>query len=200
MQPRPLDLQEYYRLGVIAQNTNQALTRFMSDPDAPAADQPAILGAALDHLALAREGFQLQLKSSVISSLAEMQYLVERALVDWRGLEKLGWRFELPTNIDIPQSQLMAFAHAYLSLAMLPRLPKAQITFPQARQSYADIPVPSSGAEMLHRLEELERVIYRVLGSAPVGVEHESLRRTYGFFESSAWLVAVHRRKFRNIQ
>ncbi len=90
----------------------------------------------------------------------------------------------------------MAFAHAYISLAVLPRLPKDKITFPQARGTYADIPVPGSGAEMVLRIEELERVIYRVLGGARRQVEREPLRRTYGFFESSAWLVSTHRQKF----
>ena len=29
--------------------------------------------------------------------------------------------------------------------------------------------------------------------------ERESLRRTYGFFESSAWLILIHQRKFDTI-
>ena len=223
MDARPDDLQhslrEYNRLGTIAQNTIKILTQFIAHwyarrdrpaqktvqqdesakltlPGARADWSAAALGATLEHLADIREGFQLQVRASDIPTLAELQYLVERALVDWRWLEDFNWRVEQTAVIEIPRSQMMAFAHAYISLALLPRMPKTQITFPQSRASYADIPVPASGAQLLIRLEELEGVIYRVLGGAIAQVEPEPLRRTYGFFESSAWLIASHQRKF----
>ncbi len=196
MKSRPQDLQEYYRLGIIAKNTLTILTRFISRWNDLSAEQEAALGATLDHLADVHEGFRLGLRACDVETLDEMRYLVERVLVDWRWLESLQWQAIRPSEIDLPRRQLMAFAHAHLSLAMLPRLPKSQVTFPRARPSYADIPVPTSGAEIVSRLEELERVIYRILGGARDRVEHDSLRRTYGFFESSAWLVTNHRHKF----
>ncbi len=196
MNPQPQDLQEYYRLGAIARNTVKILERFIAKKMELSDDQAAVLAATLEQLAQVREGFQLQLRTSAVPSLAEMQYLVDRALIDWRWLEQLHWYVQPPVQIELPRNQLMAFAHAYISLAVLPLLPKDKITYPQARGTYADIPVPGSGAELLQRLEELERVIYRVLGGARQRVEREPLRRTYGFFESSAWLVSTHQQKF----
>lgn len=209
---------KYYRIGKVAEKTLQVLAQFVDDVR-PAPDRPrgsgsalaapssrvgaqdrdeaeSVLSAALEHLAEVREGFQLQFRAAEINNLPEMSYLLERALVDWRWLEQLGWELEKTAGIELPRGQLMAFAHAHVALAALPRLPRHRVTFPQRRRTYADIPVPTPGLQVLLRLEELDAVIYRVLGKARDRVEREPLRRTYGFFESTAWLVSDHHKKF----
>ena len=200
MQTRPEALKDwlaaYAELGASARRTTHVLAGFIEGRMPLSTAQERALSDTLEHLAAVREGFQLKVRAAELTSSAEMQLLLDRAEMDWGWLEQLGWRLVAATEIELPHDQLVAFSHAALSLAMLPRLPKARVTFPRTRQSYADIPVPSTQAELLQRLEELERVIYRVLGGARARVEGESLRRTYGYFESSAWLVADHRKKF----
>lgn len=192
------DLTKYYQMGTVAGNTLKILANFLDESDAPSTPAPeTTLGAALEHLAEAREGFQLQLRTSEIASLSEMQYIVERALVDWQWLEELGWDIQVSPEVELPRDQVMAFTHAYVALATLPRLPYHRVTFPRLRRSYADIPVPTNSYQVLTRLEELEQVIYRVLSDTRRGVGHESLRRTYGFFETSAWLVSSHQKRFQ---
>lgn len=192
------ELTKYYQIGTVAGNTLKILASFVGEKYGPSAPSAATtLSAALEHLAEAREGFQLRLRTSEITSLAEMQSIVERALVDWQWLEELGWDVQAPPEVELPGDQIMAFTHAYIALATLPRLPHDRVTFPRLRRSYADIPVPTNGYQVLTRLEELEQVIYRVLSDARRGVGQESLRRTYGFFETSAWLVSSHQKRFQ---
>src|SRR5919204_2341874 len=117
-------LLEYYQLGTIARNTIQVLSRFIVNQGGPRASQQEqtadALSATLEHLAAAREGFQLQLRSSAALTLAEMQYVIDRAMVNLSWLEGLGWELAKRAEIDVPRMQLLAFHHAYISLAMLP--------------------------------------------------------------------------------
>jgi hypothetical protein len=69
------------------------------------------------------------------------------------------------------------------------------VTYPKSSRTYADIPVPHTPGEVLARIEELEQVIWEA-GERPIAaVEPDPLRRTYGFFETSAWLVSQHLHK-----
>ncbi len=74
-------------------------------------------------------------------------------------------------------------------MGVLPRLPAEAVTFPQSHPTYADLSVPGSPSELLERIEEIERVVYRAsvipLDELAIG----PLRRTYAFFEASSWLV-----------
>lgn len=164
-----------------------------------------ILQQARDYLGRVREGFVLSVRTGEVSSKAELGYLLERVLYDWDELEaELGLREDKshggdedgePHAVRRVQDQLLAFGMAVVALGALPRLPKEEVTFPRSYRnnpSYADIPIPSSPGELLHRIEELEEMVWQVAVTDPdelVRRRYDPLRRTYGFFESSAWLA-----------
>jgi hypothetical protein len=100
----------------------------------------------------------------------------------------------MPTEVERVRHQLLAFGMAVVALGQLPRLPSKQITFPHSYgnpPTYSDIPVPHTPGEMLWRIEELEQMVQRLMSDDLNGLvqrRYGSLRRTYGFFEASAWL------------
>jgi hypothetical protein len=100
----------------------------------------------------------------------------------------------VPDKVERVRQQLLAFGMAVVALGQLPRLPSKQITFPHSYgkpPTYSDIPVPSTPGEMLWRIEELEQMVWRLMSDDLhdlVQRRYGSLRRTYGFFETSAWL------------
>ncbi|RME62833.1 MAG: hypothetical protein D6790_05675 [Caldilineae bacterium] len=169
-----------------------------------------VLQQARDYLSRVREGFVLSVRTSDVTSKAELGYLLERVLFDWSQLKKeLGLTDEsgqlhahAGMNIERVRDQLMAFGMAIVALGALPRLPDEEVTFPVSQRqppTYADIPVPQTPAEILQRIEELEEIIWQLAVSAPAEVvrrRYDPLRRTYGFFESSAWLTRRESRRF----
>jgi hypothetical protein len=91
--------------------------------------------------------------------------------------------------VKVINNQLIAYQQAAMALGALPNLPTEVITFPQPRPSYADISVPTAPDQILERIEEIEHVIYQA-GIVPLDqLAYASVRRTYAFFEASAWLV-----------
>ncbi len=109
-------------------------------------------------------------------------------------------------NIQEPlepvRQQLLAFGMATVALGALPKLPSEQVTFPHSfgkPPTYSDIAAPSSPAEMLVRIEELEEMIWQLMAGNPnelVQNQYGPVRRTYGFFETSAWLVRQEVERF----
>lgn len=174
-----------------------------------------ILNQASDYLQKVREGFMLSVRTKHISNQAELRYLIERVVADWSQLsQELDLADTLssgtpsggmPLQEGISQEaanrdmervrhQLLAFGMAVIALGQLPRLPSKQVTFPHSYgnpPTYSDIPIPNTPGEMLWRIEELEAMVRRLISDDLNGLVHRrygSLRRTYGFFEASAWL------------
>jgi hypothetical protein len=177
-----------------------------------------VLRQAGDYLHKVREGFILSVRAGQIGHQAELRYLLDRVISDWSQLSReLGLaegeqaesqeRREpssastvtasadrLPTEVERVRHQLLAFGMAVVALGQLPRLPAKQITFPHSYgnpPTYSDIPVPHTPGEMLWRIEELEQMVQRLMSDDLNGLvqrRYGSLRRTYGFFEASAWL------------
>lgn len=80
----------------------------------------------------------------------------------------------------------LAAAHARIVFSVVPTLPPAAVTWPRAHRTYADIPRPRTEAELLARVEELARVLWRVAeGRAR---PDEPLRRALAFYEAGARL------------
>lgn len=106
------------------------------------------------------------------------------------------------THLERVRHQLLAFSMAVIALGHLPRLPAQQITFPHSYSTpptYSDIPVPSTPAEMLWRIEELEKTVWRLMADSArdlVQRHYGPLRRTYGFFEASAYLSRKEAERF----
>ncbi|GAB4523512.1 MAG: hypothetical protein Kow0047_33610 [Anaerolineae bacterium] len=166
----------------------------------PTEREAHILAAALEYLEQAREGFFLSLKAGMVPDRAELAYLLKQGLSDWDWIEELGIKIEAPTELARVRAQLIAFAMAAVAIGMMPKLPPDRSTFPRlspfVRPGYSDIPVPRSPAQWLDRIEEVEQITWRA-GVAPVAdVETNSLRRTYGFYETGTWLAIDHLQRF----
>lgn len=171
-----------------------------------------VLQQARDYLSTVREGFVLSVRTANVSDRAEIRYLLDRVLTDWDELSReLGFGEEAlcvdaPGNgsadganapradIQRVRQQLLAFGMAVIALGYLPRLPSKQVTFPHSfgkPPTYADIPVPHTPGELLWRIEELEQTVWHMMSrdlGELVQRRYGSVRRTYGFFETSAWL------------
>ena len=76
-----------------------------------------------------------------------------------------------------------------MALGLVPHLPAQFITFPQPYATYADVSMPVMPSQTLERIEEMEQVLYQA-GLVPLEeLDFDAVRRTYAFFEASAWLV-----------
>jgi hypothetical protein len=186
-----------------------------------------VLQQARDLMAQVREGFVLSVRSSQAPTKAELRFLLDRVLHDWQalsaelGLEdtpagRKGRREDrwaglvggLPSGSDDAgrlqdlRHQLLAFGMAATALGLLPRTPAEEITFPYSfgqPPTYGDIPAPATPGEMLVRIEELERMLWRLMAAdlqELVNHQYGPLRRTYGFFEVSARLARRESRRF----
>jgi hypothetical protein len=183
-----------------------------------------VLQQAGDYLQKVREGFILSVRAGQVGNQAEMRFLLERVISDWSKLSReLGLAeendprdvdhtttrsgaeisaAEMPSEVERVRHQLLAFGMAVVALGQLPRLPSKQVTFPHSYgnpPTYSDIPVPSTPGEMLWRIEELEQMVRRLMSddlNALVQRRYGSLRRTYGFFEASAWLSHKESQRF----
>jgi hypothetical protein len=147
------------------------------------------LADTLQHLGEVREGFILSQRASPHISLSELRALVQHILLDWNWLRSMNLALIPGSHIETVGPQLVVYNHALVALGILPHLPPEAITFPQQRPTYADLTVPTLPSEMLERIEELERVIYQAEVMPTKPPAYAPFRRTYAFFEASAWLV-----------
>src|SRR6202008_909631 len=101
---------------------------------------------------------------------------------------------QLP-KLEQVREQLLAFGMAAIAFGQLPRLPAEQITFPYSYSdppTYSDISAPDSPGETLVRIEELEQMLWQIMASdlqELLKYHYGALRRTYGFFEVSAFMA-----------
>lgn len=178
-----------------------------------------VLQQARDYLSIVREGFVLSVRTSGISRRGEIRYLLERVLTDWDQLSReLGLDDDADdlgdsvsafpveesqrASVERVRQQLLAFGMAAVAMGYLPSLPSKQVTFPQSYgkpPTYADIPVPHTPGEMLWRIEELEETVWHMMSrdlAQLVQRRYGPVRRTYGFFETSAWLSSKEVERF----
>jgi hypothetical protein len=179
-----------------------------------------VLQQARTYLRSVREGFVLSVRTSQLTQSSEIHYLLDRVMFDWPqlsqdlGLDENGWATGAEpgeksladakdnAQVERVRHQLLAFGMAVVALGYLPRLPSKQITFPHSYSkppTYSDIPVPHTPGEMLWRIEELEQMIQRMMAGdlqELVQRRYGPLRRTYGFFETSAWLSRKEAERF----
>ncbi len=195
-------LYDFVGIGELAETVTQLLALNLQQRDRQADNAAAIkhylLQQARDHLSSVREGFVLSLRTSQIDDPRELRYLLDRVLLDWSQLsEELGTADADSPDGQIEQlrTQMLAFSMAAVAIGHLPRLPADEVTFPRSYgkpPTYADIPVPRTPAEMLSRIDEVQTTLWQMMGQElPDLVDHHygSVRRTYGFFESSARLT-----------
>jgi hypothetical protein len=192
-------LVEYLELGDVARNVRDSLAFRMVAPHVrmPEGAQQAF-GHALSQLGNVREGFAVSLRTTDTTSPSELRELVSALLFNWEQASAvLGFGFAPDDKLELPHVQLLSFAHSYVTMGVIPSLPPDAVTFPQERRTYADIHAPGTPGELLQRIEELEEVVSEAETSPLEQIDFSRLRRTYGFFETSAWLVSYHAAKFK---
>jgi hypothetical protein len=174
--------------------------------------EQVILQQARDYLSEVREGFVLSVRSAQVVGQAELKFLLERVLLDWGALQReLGLQTDAAEStadhdpiqeLERVRQQVLAYSMAAVALGYLPHLPSDQITFPYSYShppTYSDIPKPDSAGEMLWRIEEVEQMLWQLMsGDLQSLLEHRygALRRTYGFFETSALLANQEAERF----
>lgn len=183
----------FFAMGNVAQRTKELLGEYMRRRDQPLTpDRQKSLTLTLHHIDHVREGFKITLRTTSVRDLSELRDLIQQTLVTWDWLDEYNLELEPDTEIYYPLKQTLAFAHSYVTLGVLPRLPAWAVTYPDSPSSYADIPVPHTPGEVLARIDELEAVLSEATAKPKRDADPEPLRRTYGFFETSAWLVSRH--------
>jgi hypothetical protein len=91
-----------------------------------------------------------------------------------------------PDLVPADGRDILAAGHARIVFSVIPRLPSAAVTWPRTHRTYADIPTPRTEAELLERVDELARVLWRVAeGRAR---NDEPLRRALAFYETGSRL------------
>lgn len=213
-------LHEFARIGEVAETTTQLLAlslqhraAFAGRPSGQAHKvdpvEQYVLQQARDLMAQVREGFVLSARAAQAPDKAELHFLIERVLHDWRSLsQELGLEEGMAgeggdaRRLERLRHQLLAFGMAATALGSLPRTPAEEITFPYSfgkPPTYCDIPAPATPAAMLQRIEELERMLWKLMATDMqelVNHAYGPLRRTYGFFEVSARLANHEARRF----
>ncbi len=94
--------------------------------------------------------------------------------------------FDLVAIRRVDGQTILAAGHARVVFSVIPTLPPEAVAWPRAHRTYADIPVPRSEAELLERVEELARVLWRVAEGEDR--RDEPLRRTLAFYEAGSRL------------
>jgi len=165
-----------------------------------------VLQRARDYLAEVREGFMLSVRTSEMTQWSEINFLLDRIFLDWAELSReLG--LDDMTNSELIETQtvnrqLLSYNLAMSTLHHMPTLPPERVTFPHnymERPTYADITPPDSPAAMLMRIDELEQMLWQFMANNLEDLMNHyyaPLRRTYGFFEASAYMISQETKRF----
>ena len=150
------------------------------------------LSKTLTHIEAMREGFVLSQRTEQREDILEMQAILEHILFAENWWEDFGFSFTPERKVFMLDNQLISYNHALITMTILPTLPAQAITFPQMRPTYADVFPPTRPAQILERIEEVEKTIYKACFTAPKNLSYHAFRRTYAFFEASDWLARNH--------
>ena len=194
---------EFDRLRDVVGSTRLVLDQVLDGGELPAGGAAFLAEATLPHVEAIEAGFRGWLRADM-AGLDELRFLVLRLAEARVGppdtpAEAEAARVEA-THDRVRQAELasrvtpadafplVALAHARLVFAFLPRLPATEVRFPAGRPTYADIPTPRGPAELVERIEELERELWRIASGRPVRRVDPAVRRTYGFFDAAEQL------------
>jgi hypothetical protein len=176
-------------LAKVVKTTHRILAQIIRHPARqPTPERLRRFSNTLEYMGDFYEGFMLSQRVSAHTEVEDLHQLGRQVLLDWQWLEAMNLSVTPDDEVKVIDNQLITYQHAAMALGTLPNLPIEAITFPQPRPGYADILAPTTPGEMLERIEEIEHVIYRA-GIVPLNhIAHESVRRTYAFFEAGTWL------------
>ena len=195
---------EFDRLLQLVRSTRLVLDGLLESGELPAGGADFLAVATLPHVEAIEAGVRGWLRADM-AARDELRFVVTRtgqarvgspetpaeARAAWAEAELDLVRLGEPGAVSRADPfALVALAHARLVFAFLPRLPAAEVRFPSARPTYADIPTPRGPAELVERIEELERQVWQIAAGRPVRRVDPALRRTYGFFDAAERLDA----------
>ncbi len=161
------------------------------------ADVELLAEQTIPYVELARDGFALTARASDLAGVDPSEFLRRWGVAgDMRAgpgadaevsaRERLG----RPIVLADGTAAFAAFAHARVALALIPRLPPSAVSWPP-RPTYVDVPRPRGAGELIGRLEEIERTIWRLsVGRDRPARDHEPARRTLAFFDAIVYLGA----------
>lgn len=198
---------EFDRLTELFLRTRAVLERAIRLGELPEEATSFLADQVLPHVEAVEAGFRSRLRASE-ADLAELRALIRgAAIMPPEGQDRasrraaLGevaveaWLGRRPAALArAPASELAAIDHARLVFALMPRLPASEIhwplhsAWPPGRRSYADIDPPRRPAELAERIEELERELWWTAAGRPSPPVAPAARRTFGFFDTAAWL------------
>jgi hypothetical protein len=191
---------EFDRVLDLIRSTRLVLDELLQAGHLPVGGSAYLAESTLPHIEAIEAGVRGWLRSDM-ADLAELRYLVGRiaeARIDQPGspAEAEAARGEAerersrvvelgPRLTPVDTRSLAALGHARIVFAFLPRVPESEVRFPAGRQTYADIPTPRGPAELVGRIEELERELWRMATGVPVRSVDPAVRRTYAFFDAA---------------
>jgi hypothetical protein len=194
---------EFDRWLALAHRTRELLDAAIGEGELPDGGAAYLSDETLPHVEGVQAGFVGWLRTES-AGLAELRYLLDRVgsiRVDGPATEadRRAAAAEAAAELEVARRSgrhpaalrlaepwnLAALAHARLVLAMLPRLPDADVRFPAGRRTYADIPAPRGPAELSDRLEELERSLWQTAAGRRPDPRDPAFRRAYGFFDAA---------------
>ena len=150
--------------------TRALMDALLTNGDLPRGGTDVLAQQTLPHLEDVEAGFRAGLRAAEVD-IAELRELV------------------LQTGLGLPEprdaaERRAAIEHARLTLAMLPATAATDVRYPVGRRSYADIPAPRSPSELVLRVEEIERTVWRLAAGARPTTHDGMVRRAYGFFDA----------------
>ncbi|HYM83544.1 MAG TPA: hypothetical protein VEY67_05295 [Candidatus Dormibacteraeota bacterium] len=154
-----------------------------------------LAGETLLYVELARDGFALSARASDLAGVDQPAFLRRWGIsgeprdgderTEREALSHIGRPLSLVRD---GREALQAFGQARVALALIPRLPAAAVSWPP-RPTYVDVPRPRGAGELVDRLEEIERTIWRLsVRREPPERDHEPARRTLAFFDAIVYL------------
>lgn len=188
--------EDFDRLAGLFGRTRAVLDEILAQGRISSGTSSLLAGETLPHIEDVEAGFRARLRASE-GSREELRALIlqgglgpatvrdgpeaRAALIEaMQALSGAGGPRRLVTAEG---RRLAALEHARIALAVVPLTESIDVRFP-GRPSYADIAAPRGPAELAARIEEVERVIWRVATGARRDTRGAAWRRVYAFFDA----------------
>ena len=181
--------------------TRALMDALLTNGDLPRGGTDVLAQQTLPHLEDVEAGFRAGLRAAEVD-IAELRELVlqtglglpeprdaaERRAALIEAMQARSGAGGSRGVAPVSTRRMAAIEHARLTLAMLPATAATDVRYPVGRRSYADIPAPRSPSELVLRVEEIERTVWRLAAGARPTTHDGMVRRAYGFFDAGEWL------------
>ena len=192
---------DFDRLALLYRRTRELLDEVSVTGGVPSDGSAMLATETLPHVEDMEAGFQIWLRTPH-AQLEELRLLLARSgMVMPASLDAAEERAALIEAIQrlsgaggerelVPPAvrRLAAINLARLTFALLPMTPSEHVHYPAGLRTYSDISPPRTPAELVDRIEELERSLWHIAAGRPPRLTDASYRRTYGFFDAATRL------------